>query len=332
MAKIRPRRFIVPLLALIIIGLLPFTSLFLPVDSKNSQKIEFQILPGQKIAEISTNLKKAHLIRSGFTLQVYLYTHNLNKKIQAGYFYLSPSQSTAEIGDSLTKAVSKRIRVTLPEGLRRQEIANLILDTLEGTKTPHHFNPDQFIEKTANLEGQLFPDTYDLSPEIDTDEMIKKLTDRYSNITSTLNLSPEDLHRVTILASLIEREAGSDTEKAEIAGILKNRLDNQWPLQIDATIQFALSNTRCRLRLCDWWPKTLTKNDLQIKSAYNTYLNPGLPPGAIGNPGQASLEAAVKPKDTKNWFYLHDLSGKIHTAITVEEHNRNVCQYLKKDC
>lgn len=332
MSKSRPSRTL-PIIAILILAtIFPIFSLFLPVNSKNLEKIEFQILPGQKISEISQNLKNKGLIRSPIALQVTLYLKGLNKNIQAGYFYLSPSQSTLEIGDNLTKASVKRIRVTLPEGIRRQEIANLILDTLEDTNTPHQFNPDSFIDKTATLEGQLFPDTYDLSPNISTDEMIQKLTNRYTQIVSNLNIAPENLSKVTILASLIEREAGADSEKAEIAGILTNRLENQWPLQVDATVQFAISNTRCRLRICEWWPKTLSKADLQINSPYNTYLHKGLPPGPISNPGKASLEAAAKPNKTKNWFYLHDLSGKIYYGATVEEHNQNICRYLKRNC
>jgi UPF0755 protein len=332
MSKFHPRRLTLPLIILILTLFLPSLSLFLPTNNQNLEKIEFEVLPGQKIPEIAKNLKEKKLIRSELALQAYLYLNGLNKKVQAGYFYLSPSQSTGEIAESLTKAVAKRIRVTLPEGLRRQEIANLILDTLEETNTPHKFDPDIFINKTTDLEGQLFPDTYDLSPNITTDDLIKKLNDRYLEITNTLNLKPEELKQVTILASLIEREAGADSEKAEIAGILTNRLNNQWPLQVDATIQFARSNSRCYLRLCDWWPSPLTKTDLQINSPFNTYLHSGLPPSPIGNPGKASLEAAANPNKTKNWFYLHDLSGKIHYASTVEEHNQNICRYLKKDC
>ena len=119
---------------------------------------------------------------------------------------------------------------------------------------------------------------------------------------------------------------------SEIAGVIENRLAAKWPLQIDATVQYALSTARCKKLDCDWWPKTLTKVDLQIKSPYNTYLNQGLPIKPISNPGEAAIKAAVAPAKTTAWFYLHDLKGQIHFAKTIEEHNKNICVYLQKDC
>jgi len=307
-------------------------SVFRPVDHKNSQQVEFEILPGQSLNQIATNLENHKLVRSALALELYLYSHNYHRRIQAGFFYLSPSQSTIEIGKSLTKAVTKQVRVVIPEGLRRQEIANLILDALEKAQINHNFNPEEFITKTATLEGKLFPDTYNLSAETSTEGMITKLTQQFSKVYTKLDLPVERQDQIITLASLIEREAGGDQEKPEIAGVITNRLDYQWPLQVDATVQFALANVSCRLRICDWWPQPLTKIDLNFNSEYNTYLQPGLPPSPICNPGEKSLEAAAFPQKTPNWFYLHDNDGQIHFAKTVEEHNKNVCLYLKKDC
>ena len=118
----------------------------------------------------------------------------------------------------------------------------------------------------------------------------------------------------------------------EVAGVIENRLQASWPLQIDATVQYALSTARCKKTDCDWWPKSLSKTDLQYKSLYNTYLNQGLPPKPISNPGKDALAAAANPKTTSAWFYLHDSDGQIHFANTIEQHNQNVCTYLHKDC
>lgn len=321
--------------SLIILALIShavYSYLLQPVNSTITDKVEFQIQPGQGIDRIASSLQSQKLIRSKEALKFYLVTHRLNSKVQAGYFYLSPSQSTPDIAVSLTRAVTKQLWVTIPEGLRRQEIANLILDTLEESETEHRFDPDAFVRQTSSLEGRLYPDTYELSPQVTTEEVISILTDQFDRVISSIKINPQQLPRILTLASLIEREAGADSERPEIAGILTNRLNNNWPLQVDATVQYALSTNRCRIRVCDWWPRPLTRADLQVDSPYNTYLNPGLPPGPISNPGRASLEAAAAPRTTDNWFYLHDPSGVVHYASTVEEHNRNVCQYLKKDC
>lgn len=307
-------------------------SLFGQPVSNDTTKVEFLITPGQGIDQIADALSQAKLIRSRTVFKLTVFRLNIAKKIQAGYFFLSPSQSAAEIAQSLIKASTKQAWVTLPEGLRREEIANLIIDKLVETKTKHRFDPDDFIRQTAKLEGRLFPDTYALGENITTGEVIEKMTNRFDKITVEIGISPEKLNQVVVLASLVEREAGEDSERPTVAGIMVKRLANNWPLQVDAAVQYALSTSRCRIRICDWWPKSLTPADLKITSAYNTYTNPGLPPGPIGNPGRTSLEAAAKPKASKFWFYLHDLDGHIHYAETIEDHNQNICTYLKKDC
>ncbi len=303
-----------------------------PVNNQDTGKIEFLITPGQGIDQIADSLGRAKLIRSRAIFKMTVFRKNIAKKIQAGYFSLSPSQSTTEIAQSLTRASSKQIWITLPEGLRREEIANLVVDKLVESKIKHRFDADEFIRQTAKQEGRLFPDTYALAENVTTGEVIEKMTNRFNEVIADLGVAPEKINRVVILASLIEREAGVDVERPEIAGILSNRLANGWPLQIDATVQFALSSSRCRNRICDWWPNSLTLTDLKIASPFNTYSIPGLPPSPIGNPGRSSLEAAASPKETFFWFYLHDSTGEVHFAKTIEEHNQNICTYLKKSC
>ncbi len=319
--------------AVFVLGVISLGNYLLqPADVKNKQRFEFEISPGEGLDQISARLYKSGLIRSKEAFKIYLLSSGISKKIQAGFFYLSPSQSVSNIANSLTKAQSRQIWVTILEGLRREEIANLILDTLEKEDFPHQFNPEQFIKLTTNLEGHLYPDTYAFPQEVDTQFVISKLTNRFNQIIKKLNISPQKLNQTIILASLLEREAAHDSERAEIAGILTNRLNNDWPLQIDATVQFSLASSNCRLRICNWWPKSLTKDDLALDSAYNTYKYPGLPKGPISNPGKASLEAAANPKQTNNWFYLHDSKGQIHYAKTAQEHNKNICTYLNKNC
>lgn len=326
------RYFISLLLIGAIFGLMSLNLYGQPISPGNLNRQEFVITPGQTLDQIADKLSQAKLIRSRFVFKLTVYRYNLGKKIQAGYFSLSPSQSATQIAQSLTKASVKQIWVTIPEGLRREEIANTIIDRLVESKVPHHFDPDEFIHLTAKFEGRLFPDTYALSPNVTTQEMIDRLTSQFNQVVKDLGIAPEKLSQIVVLASLVEREAGSDQERPEIAGIITKRLESKWPLQIDATVQYAISSSRCRIRICDWWPKSLSKTDLAIVSPYNTYKNTGLPPAPIGSPGRTSLAAAAKPNQTKNWFYLHGLDGQIRYAITIEEHNANICTHLKKDC
>ncbi len=135
--------------------------------------------------------------------------------------------------------------------------------------------------------------------------------------------------QAVILASLIEREAISDEERPYIAGILLNRIEIGMPLQVDATVQYAIGSKRCVSKIdCDWW-QTPTRADLEIVSPFNTYTFTGLPQAPIANPGIMSLRAALEPVDSDYLYYIHDPEGRIHYAETLEEHNSNVAQYLR---
>ena len=115
-----------------------------------------------------------------------------------------------------------------------------------------------------------------------------------------------------------------------VAGILLKRLKADWPLQVDATLQYALANFRCsQIKTdCNWW-LIPTAADKKTDSLYNTYKYKGLPPTPICNPGLVSIEAVVYPQDSDYWFYLSDKKGQMYYARTVEEHNSNIQKYLQ---
>lgn len=302
-----------------------------PVTYKSLPATEFEIKSGWSIDRIGQELSSAKLIRSRAAFKITVVTMGIGSRVQAGFFKLSPNMSLTDIAGSLTHATVKQVRVTIPEGLRRQEIAQILDKAFKNTEG-ETFSPTEFISQTENKEGRLFPDTYDFDSKANTSTVIDRLENRYKEIITQAKVKETDQNRVTVLASLLERESAQASEMSEIAGVIENRLAAKWPLQIDATVQYALSTLRCKKLDCDWWPKTLTKADLQIKSPYNTYLNQGLPPKPICSPGEVAIKAAASPQKTTAWFYLHDLKGQIHFAKTIEEHNRNICLYLQKDC
>jgi UPF0755 protein len=124
------------------------------------------------------------------------------------------------------------------------------------------------------------------------------------------------------MASLIEREARIDTSRQMVSGILWKRLDNAWPLQVDATLQYVKGGKN------DWWPEPLAV-DKSLNSPYNTYQNTGLPPAPIANPSLSSIKAALSPTDSAYWYYISDLQGNMHYGVTLDDHNANVNQYLR---
>jgi UPF0755 protein len=324
------KRLLIALFVLIVAFFLWFFQATRPV-SNSSSTVDFEIQSGWSIDRIGQELSIAKLIRSRSAFKITVVTLGISSKIQAGYFRLSPSMSITEIAQALTKAYAKQVRVTIPEGLRRQEIA-LILDKAFKNADGHTFSVTEFVSLTADKEGRLFPETYDFDPQASTSAIVARLESQFNSVVSKLNIKSADLNTVLTLASLLQREAGKASEMPEIAGVIENRLGASWPLQIDATVQYALANSQCKNLTCDWWPKSLTSTDLQFKSPYNTYLNQGLPPKPICNPGKEALAAAASPKATSAWFYLHDGSGQIHFADTMAQHNQNVCTYLHKDC
>lgn len=281
-------------------------NLFLPV-SNDAKSVDFLIPKGSSVSIIGKNLEKAGLIKNATVFKFYVQISNSQNKIQAGEFELSPNLSLSQIITELKKG-PKEIWVTIPEGLRREEVA---------TKFASILNKDQkfiseFLQLTIDKEGYLFPDTYLFPRSATAVQIVNKLT-------TTFNQKVEDVtYRQLIIASMLERETFADTEKPIVAGILYKRLENDWPLQVDATLQYVKGN---------WEP--IYSIDKEIKSAFNTYKNLGLPPSPIANPGLSSILAAISPEESDYWYYIHDNDAKIHFAKTLEEHNMNIDKYLK---
>ena len=280
-------------------------TLFSPVSSDN-KSVDFLIPKGSSVAQIGNKLKSSDLIRSGVVFKFYVQISNNTNKIQAGEFQLSPNLSLIQIVDQLKKG-PKEIWVTIPEGLRREEVALKFAKTLE---KDNEF-VKEFLNLTAGKEGYLFPDTYLFPKSVTATQIVNKLTSTFEKKINDITFE-----QVTI-ASLLERETFEDSEKPIVAGIIYKRLKNDWPLQIDATLQYAKGN---------WEP--VFSIDKEIKSPFNTYKNLGLPPSPIASAGLSSLMAAINPESSDYWYYIHDNDGKIHFAKTLEEHNENIKNYL----
>ncbi|MEK7154506.1 MAG: endolytic transglycosylase MltG [Patescibacteria group bacterium] len=284
-------------------GFVWWTGQLAPANSADEQTYPFIIPLGQTASQTTSSLFSKSLIRSPLAGNLYLKFSGLDKKIRPGTYFLSPSLHLKPLLESLT-AGPRDIWITFPEGWRREQIATRLAANLQ------NFNSQTFLTLTATLEGRLFPDTY-LIPTYATEaDLVTMLTSNFSR--KVRSLDPDDL----ILASLVERETRRPSDRPTVAGILKKRLAAGWPLQVDATIQYARG---------DWSPITNTR----IPSVYNTYIHPGLPPTPIANPGLESINAVRNPKSTPYWYYLHDAQGQIHYAATIGEHNSNVDKYLR---
>src|SRR3989338_5275149 len=289
-----------------------------PQDKTN--KI-FVIEKGASIREIGNKLRKEGLLRDPVVFFLYIKLYGQDRKIQAGDYRLSPSMSLKEIVDALNHGTLDRW-VTFPEGIRAHEIADLLKENIPSYR-------ESWRERLNENEGYLFPDTYLVPKDADVEmviAMMKNNFDKKINMVGSELNDPQLQKRVLIIASLIEMEAITDEEKPIISGIIDKRLKMGMALQVDATIQYAKGYNNLTKK---WWSPILPSDYNGVDSSYNTYINPGLPPGPISNPGLEAIRAALNPASTPYLYYLHDSAGKIHLAKTMEEHNANIKKYLK---
>lgn len=299
--------------------------------NKSGGEVDFLILKGTSATQIANKLQNEDIIKSSLAFKFYVQLTGGAKKIKSGEYQISSEMSMFEIVSDLLKG-PKALWVTIPEGLRREEIAEKFVQGLSKSESDGNIFRDEFMTLSGGEEGYLFPDTYLLPKTISASKVFNLMQSTFNSKTAKISLSKHSLDEIVIVASLLERETITDEEKPIVAGIIYKRLENDWPLQIDATIQYALASKNCGTSSvnCDWWKKSLTRDDLAINSLYNTYKLQGLPPAPISNPGLFSLEAAASPEESLFWFYLHDLKGTIHYGKTIEEHNINISKYLGK--
>lgn len=260
-----------------------------------------------------------------------------------GYWYVK-HYLRAPVVQSITIPDQK---ITFPEGWRSEEMAlrlkekgvlpsaSVYLSVVQSPATAPELRSTFNIPADAPLTGFLFPDTYRFLLNTDALAVIQKQIATFQSRTSSLTLS----YDTVILASIVEREAKFDDDRPLIAGVYANRLKKGMALEADPTVQiakFATQQASClttagidgqNCQGVDWWP-TVLRSDLQsIKSPFNTYLNPGLPPQPICNPGLASIEAAAAPAKHNYLYFFSDKAGHAHFATTLAEHNANVAKY-----
>lgn len=295
-----------------------------PVSSDTSTK-DFLITKGSGASQIGNKLANEGLIKSPVAFKLYVQATGKQSKIQAGEYRLSPSFSLFKIVDELVKGPVE-IWVTIPEGLRREEIAQRF--SLSFARDGNFYS--EFLEASKGKEGFLFPDTYLFSKTASASAIVKRMEQVFDQrvdgkMKQDIEAGEFSLNQIITMASIIERETKTFEERPVVAGILYKRLKAGWPLQADATLQYAIANSKFPK---NWW-EPLTKDDIALNSPYNTYKFKGLPPGPIANPGLSSIKAGVYPQKSEFWFYLHDSKGQVHYAKDIKEHNENIRTYIK---
>lgn len=350
--------FIVALIITIIFSLLQLKNYNDFANSKtlNDEVEKFEIKQGESLTNIMSNLTKQGIIldKKVFFLPAYSLFLQFEKhdtsKVQAGVFQIPPNTPIKDIFSYFSPKECDQIRITFKEGKRVEEYGEIIQKALQD-KENVNFSYEEFLslarnyspsedmnlsfQPPKNVEGYLFPDTYDFCVESSSKTFLDKLianfdTKVFVKLNSEINSKNQTLEKVINIASMIEREAYNPEERRMIAGIINNRLSKGITLGIDATSQYSIGYSTIENT---WWPKGAElSNQLNKNEPYNTRLNLGLPPTPISNPGLDSIKAVLEPKQSDYYYYLHDQNGKIYYARTLDEHNRNVCKYLNKTC
>ena len=295
--------------------------------SDNTQPQVFEVKSGMTLKQVSQELFRQNLIRSANAFQAIALIQDKEKLIKVGEYYISPSMLPAEILQRITSGKTVLHSITIPEGYRITEIANLLKekDLADKNIFLQQAKNVELLEgiPTSSLEGYLFPDTYHFGKRTTEAAIINKMVETFKEraLKQEFLKRAEDLgfsyHEIITLASLIEKETGKDSERKQISSVFHNRLKKNMLLQTDPTVIYVI----------DIFDGNIRKRDLNIDSPYNTYRYKGLPPGPIANPGLKSIIAALYPATTSNLYFVSKQDGSHKFSATLNEHNRAVQKY-----
>ena len=272
---------------------------------------------GTGTAGVATRLKQAGIIRSRLDFE--LLRKYKGGRLLAGEYRFDHPAPLSEIYARIARGDVYTISLTIPEGFNLFDIAQAVqsaklsdAQTFLASERRDTALIRDLSPHASSLEGFLFPDTYRFSRHTKPDQMLAAMVKRFRQVAASLNLlTSPDLARTVTLASLIEKEVSVDKERPLVAGVFRNRLALGMPLQTDPSVVYAAL-------LENRWRGTIYRSDLAFDSPYNTYRNPGLPPGPIANPGVAALKAALHPTPTDYLYFVADAQG--HSVFSKDLH------------
>jgi UPF0755 protein len=305
-----------------------------PYRGFTSSEVFVDLPAGTSVSGIADRLASAGVVSDPLTFRIAARLSGADRQLQAGEYRFSEPISAFQVVTKIAEGDVFTHPITFPEGLTIREMAALFEKAGLG--------PAAAFEKAAantslaagfdpgarSLEGYLFPSTYALGRQGGADATVRAMVEAFE-VAFHPELRAEAVTRgmtvreVVTLASLIEKETAQASERPIVSAVYHNRLTRKMPLQCDPTVVYALMRA-------GKWTGNIRKPDLQIKSPYNTYVYPGLPPGPIASPGRASIEAAIRPADVPYLYFVSRNDGTHVFAETLAEHNRNVAEWQVK--
>lgn len=306
----------------------------------------FTIESGEGVHAISRNLKQAGLIDNSFIFETYLWWKKAGTRILAGEHTIKDTWSIRQLTNYLISgnALTNEAQIKIIEGWDLYDLADYFAKNNFASKEDFYElvgNPGQYDnndlpdwskdyaflkEKPSgvSIEGYLFPDTYRVFKDSKAEDIIKKMLDNFGTkvndkLLAEIKSQGKSLYDVLTLASIVEKEAQTATDKKTVAGVYTNRLKIGMALQADPTVNYITGKQTDRPSL----------DDLKVDSLYNTYKYPGLPPGPICNPGLDSILAAIYPEKNSYFYFINTPEGDMVFAKTLEEHAANRAKYFK---
>ena len=288
--------------------------------SAPGEPVEFAVAEGESVSQIADRLEEAGIIDSALRFRVLASFTGRGEAIRSGDYQLRPGETANAVLTTLTTAPEEQvITLTIPEGWRIEEMADRVEE--EGIATREEFIAAasrldydfaflaELPEGVTNLEGYLFPDTYEVAVGASAETVVLLMLQNFDRrVTEEMRAGFEahglTLHQAVTLASIVEREAVIPEERPTIAGVFYNRIEAGDILGADPTVQYVLGGNPESVAANGYWKVGLTRDDIQLAvSPYNTYLNGGLPPGPIAAPGLSALEAVAFAPETDFYFF-----------------------------
>lgn len=305
-----------------------------PMNSTNMKTFSITVPAGAGTDNIGKILEDNDIIKSRFNFKLLSKIKGNDGKYKAGVYELSPSMKISAIMDIIVAGDSTSYRFTIPEGLTLKETCdklanqNLIngeafMNEVENGNFDYKFM-DMLPKGSNRLEGFLYPETYDVFSNANEHDVIKKMLNQFDKVVTDEHYKRAEelgynMYNIVTIASIIEKETLVSSERPIVASVIYNRISANMPLQIDATVQYALPEHKERL----------TYADLKVDSPYNTYKNKGLPPGPICSPSVDSINAALYPETTDYLFYVlsPEKNGTHRFSNSYAEFEKNKAAY-----
>jgi peptidoglycan lytic transglycosylase G len=303
-----------------------------PVRSAGDPPQPLVVAPGARVLDIGRELEGLGLVRHPEVFRLYVLSRGETARLRAGEYSLEGTMSLEQIVDKLVRGDVVRHTVTFPEGTNLEDMARLAAvkgvpaaDFLAAARDPaaiHDLDPE-----ARDLEGYLFPDTYDLPRGPDAAaQLVARMVRRFRTVVTpelpAIAAGGRTVRQVVTLASIVELETARPEERPRVAAVFLNRLQRKMPLQTDPTVIYAL-------RQAGTWDGNIRRDDLEVDSPYNTYRFPGLPPGPIASPGRASMQAALHPAQTHELYFVSRNDGSHQFSETLAEHEHWVTVYQR---